>query len=72
MTAGIRFDGQMNALMSLQIVVSVKALYALVTLERSVVCGLRLVLLLGLLMYGAVHVLHVGRVATVVARHHAV
>lgn len=55
----------MNALVSLQIVVAVKALGALIALERPVV--LRVRLSLGVM---AVHVLHVGCMSTVVCWHH--
>ena len=55
----------MNALVSLQIVVTVEALRALITLERPIVLwiwlGLRVV---------AVHVLHVSCMPTVVCWHH--
>lgn len=56
-------DGKMDSLVSLQIMVPVKALWALVTLEWTVV-GSRLLVLM------SHEVWHGGSVSTVEARHH--
>lgn len=64
-----RLHRQMNALMSLQVVIPVEALRALIALERPVVGRPRLVE--GVWRMPAVHLLHAGHVATVEARENA-
>jgi hypothetical protein len=60
-----RLDGQMYSFMPLQIVVSIEALWALVTLERSVVRSWLLV------RWVAKEVRHCRSVAAIEARHHS-
>lgn len=63
MVARKRLDGKMDSLVSLQIMVPVEALWALVTLEWTVVGG-------RLLMLMSHEVWHGCSVSTVEARHH--
>lgn len=65
MIAGERLDGQMYPLMPLQVVVAVEALWALVALERSVICGW---LLVG---WVTEEMRHCRSVTAVEARHHS-
>jgi len=58
-----RLDGQMDSLVSFQVVVAVEALWALIALEGSVVgCWTWTI---------SMHVLHLRRVSTVIARYHS-
>lgn len=61
-----RLDGQVNSLMSLQVMIPVEALWALVASERSVV------LCIWLLWVVAIQLMHLGCMATIEAWHHAV
>ena len=64
MATGERLNSQMNPLMTLQVVISIEALRALVTLERTVVRGLLLLRMV------SIHMLHASGVSTVETRHH--
>ena len=60
-----RLDGKMYPLMPLQIVIAVEALRTLVAPEWAIILWVRL-------WWVAIHLVHLGCVATVVATHHAV
>lgn len=61
--ARVWLDSQMDALMTLQVVVSVEALWALIALEWAIIVGRRV----GLMRVVVVHGLHICCVTTIEA-----
>ena len=71
MITGKGFDGQVNALMSFEIVISVERLRTLITLERAIIWRRRLAVSLMMRRMTAIHMLHACEVTAGEPRHHA-